>query len=494
MRSAMMRTTMKILTSPKMIHRLLLAIVLQWTAASGLAGNPIRLTLTLDPPEILPGIETSLRIEAFNSSSTPARMPAAMVLEVTPENGTPYLTVSGIGREGRFAVPFREKDGSGAMVPASGSRTFYLAAGPMAPWQNGRFWREPGVYRLRVIADDAFEKGHPSGDAFPLDAKFLVDPIASNYAQLTIVTPTGVDFEVFKMIAAAKDWGWPDSLANAIWQAYPDSTYAAYVVRVAPGDSLKQIQFYAEALAKNPRGTYGDWYRVSVARRYYGLSERALPDDLPRAFQYSEKARLLLEEVIQRNVEPAVVQEARQVLEQFGLSYDELKNYAERLRDATRPYCERLAVTRAHHTIDAVVNAPATSAEARKKLQEVLRHLDKFANEIEKTPPSMDSALAALKGAIMDLQDAVDAKLIDADTGTRWMAYVLGACAAAARKAIDAAAKDAGANAAKLAAARAKFEEARLVALDGDAKGASSRFKDALNLAYEASKARAEVC
>jgi hypothetical protein len=312
---------------------------------------------------------------------------------------------------------------------------------------------------------------------------------------LTIVTPSGVDLQVWKMIAERDDPFSFDALADAVWQAYPNSSYAPYMIRSAAGDTAKQVEYFAAALAKNPRGAFGDSYRVSMARGYYSMGEGALPTDVPRAFEYSEAARRLLEEVIRRNVEPQLVQTAKEELAKWGASLDELNDYAARMKNPDRPYCERLVVFHVSDSINRIVtNDLSMPKPARDKLGDVLQHTEKFATEIAKTPPSMSSALASLKVAIMSLDAALDDKLIDPALHLRWAGTLVGAAKVAAQKAIDAAARDAHVDVAKLASARAKFQEAQAMIDDKDLKGAANRFKDALNDAQEASKARPDPC
>jgi hypothetical protein len=476
-----------------MLKRVALALLLQLATLSAFAASPIRLTLALDPPETLPGIPVSFRIEAMNTSSSTSPMPKAMVLEVTPRDGDPYLTAMGVGRQRQFAIPFHDKNGAPIMLPGNGSQRFDFVAGPdTPPWRYGRFWREPGVYKL-LIADDGLTVPL-SGNAIALDSELLVGPVVSNTAVLTILTPTGADLEVWKLIEARDDPFWVDALADAVWQAYPNSFYAAYTFRKAPGDTAKQIEYVAAALAKNPRGAYGDWYRISIASEYYSLAEGTVRDDLPRAFEHSEAARRLLDEVIQRNVDPAAVQKAKDEIEKWSLSYEELKDYSERLRGAARGFCERLLALHERDSITRYMKDRDTAKSTSDALADVLVHIEKFATEVAKTPPSLSSALASLKVAIMTLESARDHQLIDDEHYEGWASTLVDAAEVAAEKAIDDDATDSHLNAAKLASARAKLQEARVMADDKDFKGAVNRFKDALNDAQEASKARPDPC
>jgi hypothetical protein len=316
-----------------MMRRLATTMALLMAIGFAASASTIKLSLTLEPAKTLPAIPVTFRIEAMNSGSARVAFPCCLVLQVTPENGEAFVTVAGPPRSEQRVVQLSFTDADRVWLGPGERKRLDMWAGPESPpWYAGRFWLEPGQYRLQLIADDGFRKSLLTDKALTLNEPFLIDPVASNATPLTIEMPKGADAEVWGLIKADGSWMWPDHLADKIWQLYPNSDYAAYAVRVdASRDPARQIQYYASALAKKPRGAFPDYYRLSIAQHHLDLMELAVDTDIPGAFRESEAARGLLEEILDDDTDSAAKVEAREVLKRVK-TMQQIVEYNARIR------------------------------------------------------------------------------------------------------------------------------------------------------------------
>jgi hypothetical protein len=286
-------------------------IILFALLAGNAAASSIQLTLTLDPAETLPGLPVSFRIQAVNTSSSPARLPRWAVLEVTPKNGQPFLTVAGIPRSIQRAAELR--DGGETMSPGETRRLDWWAGPESPPWWAGPFWLEPGVYSLRLIADDRLED-YGSDQYSP---EGLADPIVSTSAALTIAEPTGADFEVWQIAKLKQSWDWISSSANEIWTRYPESTYAGYTLPHSRDDwgiTLAAIErLLSERTGGNkPHGAYLDWWRLEAIQIHDQKMDAAVKNDPNAAYQDAQAMRRYIDTILANDTDPGLKRDAEE--------------------------------------------------------------------------------------------------------------------------------------------------------------------------------------
>lgn len=300
-------------------------------AATAAEGSTLKLALKIEPRKTLPGIPVTLELDFTNTGPVAVEVPRYAVLQVTPENGHPFLTAAGESlRSGsRLAELWgRSDDGDARPIVVEGggsSRRVVFHASPASPWQAGSFWMEPGRYRLRLIADAGFEATPPGDAALTLTEEYLVDPVVSNDVELTIETPKGVDAEVWHLGKQLAPRFWLADLGDTIWERYSDSEYAAYTFRKNPSrDEQSEIANATAALKKNPRGAFGDYYRQIIAAAHLSLMGQAAENDVPLALKHSQAAREMLEAIVRRHDSP-IKAEAERVLDTRVLSLQQIQ-------------------------------------------------------------------------------------------------------------------------------------------------------------------------
>jgi hypothetical protein len=299
------------------IRKAVLTVVVAVTCLATLrleASNAV-LTLSLDPPQTLPGIPVTFRVTATNTTSKAITLPNRVVLQVTPEKGASFLTAVGMPRSQTVVTTFPVDDLPVRLAAGESRRLDYWAMPDSPPWYAGPFWLEPGNYKLRLIADDGLIEDKLTGDGLTLSEPFLKDPILSNEALLTILVPTGVDAEVWRLAKTADSWNWQDRIAEKVWEVYPSSEYAGYLVPPNGGyDMDLRIKLLARCIERNPRGAYSDLFRLDLARTYLQRINRILKTgDVTSAFRSSENARVLLDRVLQSDTEPTIKREAKEL-------------------------------------------------------------------------------------------------------------------------------------------------------------------------------------
>jgi hypothetical protein len=311
----------------------LLPIIFFALVAGTAAASSIHLTFTLDPAETLPGLPVSFRVQAVNTSSSPARLPRWAVLEVTPQKGRPFLTESGTRGGVLHAAELRD---GGEMLSAGETRRLDWWAGPQSPpWFTGRFWLEPGVYSLRLIADDGLEEY--VSDQY--DAEGLDDPITSSAAVLTIQQPEGVDAEVWQMAKAKAHWNWIHNAAEEIWTRYPESTYAGYTLPHSSEDStLAAIErLISERTGGNrPHGAYLDWWRLQAIQIHDRKMHAAVTNDPNAAYQHAQVMRRYIDAILANDTDLGLKRDAEE--RKLNLpTLAQLEEYSRNLRNIYAP-------------------------------------------------------------------------------------------------------------------------------------------------------------
>jgi len=470
-----------------MRKRFLLCWMVALTAASA-AANPVRLTFALEPAESLPGIPVTFRVAAVNTGSVPASLPSHVRLEMITGATTSIAFPGARGENDLVAFPLFGDVASIALEPGEERRLHYFGAAGSPPWFCDERLQRPGVYRLRLRADRELSDGHwvPSPD-----------PAISNEVVLTITAPSGVDAEAWALIGGGNVClGW-DMHKAALWNEHPDSVYTSMTVR--PHDRLDVAAALASlqaTLAKNPPEGFADGLRLSIANRHIMLMESAITDgDVQLAFEHTEAARALFEELAMKDTVAEIKAAAQQSIRTDILTRAELDDYESRNRLAAppRPRCETDQISAVRAEVAQSAANPGKSAKARAKLEAVVKHLDAYAAEVRKSSPAMSQALHELRGAVTEIDNA-SRSLIGADEGMRWMSGIVNAAAMSAQKAVEVAAADSAARANMLTQAQQNFAEAQSAANQLDFRNAARLYKAALDKAEMATTTRGTFC
>jgi len=473
------------------MRRLLLSCTLAVLGSGAAVANPIRLTLAVEPEESLPGVPVTLRVSAINTGSVPARLAGHARLEVTA-GGTTFYAYPG-ARGDADAAPLPMPDGRAAswidLAPGEERRfDFFSAPGSPAYFCDERL-QQPGIYRLRLRADISYS----AGDPVPVE-----DPSISNEAILTMTTPTGVDAQAWTVIREMNlCMGW-DSHAATLWSEYPDSIYTAMTVRPSPRrDREAEMASLQATLAKNPPAGFADALKLNIANRHIMFMERAMlrEGDVQTAFEHSEAARLIFEELASKETALLIKMGAGEGLRVGVMTLAELQDYDRRLRALEPPAipCEGTQVAVVRSEIASVVGNPATSKQARSRLEMVLKNLDQYAAHLAKTPSAMSNSLHELRSAVGEIQHT-KGSVVPTEEGTRWLDALTAAAALSARKAVDAATADSGARTNMLAQAQQNLKEASTATDQRDFQAAVRLYKAALDKAEAASKLRVPFC
>jgi hypothetical protein len=356
-------------------------------AAPAVDLSSVAMTFAVEPAETLPGLPLSLRIGMSNQGSTPIVVPQWFALEVIPERGEPFMAVAQDPDEAtyRATLYFGAKR---ALAPAE-SATLDIPAGAMLPyWQYGfseLACLEPGRYRLRLIADDSFTVDRPGPRRL---SGSLAGSVTSNETTLTVIAPRGVDAGAWRL-ARRRGPFWGMAPFPELWQRYPGSAYAAYGVPVALDERKNHraiIELFGAALGRNPRGLFGDIYRLRIAeaRRARGVC-LARRNDVAASRAEKQAARELLVAIPRQSLVASLA----------SSELDTARRMPEKLSDFFE-----YSLSRARWVRSELAAGQDDGARSR-----TIRALDDFIAALDAVPPDEEHALSLLNAAIAELQN-----------------------------------------------------------------------------------------
>lgn len=460
--------------------------------AASASANPIQVTLSLEPSSALPGVPVTFRVTATNTGALAAQLPFVVRLEVTSDDGQRFFAIASGIEDANAPFPFPDEFGEEIplfveMAPGEQRQLDFVASPDSPPWFCDRRLIQPGVYRLRLISDPNFARGGSPG----------IDPIVSNEVALTVLTPTGVDAEVWHLPHADDRCTWWSKLAAQLWNLYPTSTYTPLTVRPSPRDDRGAlIDGLKATLTANPPRGFADHYREALGRLYLEVMREAMfRGDAPTAIQNADLAREVLTPLAQGDTEWSVRSRAQKLLTASVRTSEEINRFVENLHATDpQPPCEKSRVSGVRDAIRQAITALPANSNAKKKLETAAHSLDAYAAAASSTPRDMAAALRELEQAVGTLQTVVRSGDISATTGNNWMKELLRAAEESAQKAIAAAANDVAAKSKTLAQAKQLLAEAQNLVSTGDYHRAAGKFKDALAKAEASSAKRGDYC
>ncbi len=296
------------------------------------------LRIWVEPPSQLPFIAPSLRVEAVNTSSTPAELPLTVALQVMPSDGKPFIAHLGPPPYVRITW-FRSDDDDAASILLAPDETRDLSfwAGPASPVTADSRLLSPGTYRFQLVAHDKLNSDLLEGlDRVADQRGGLTDPILSNEATYVVETPEGEDaavWELIKQLLSPTLWG--DSLGSRIWAEHPSSRYAAFCFNdPKTNDPDVSIAAYTATLAKQPDRAWADRYRLGIARDELTRSSKFVDDsDAEGAFQAKQRAKSILTQLAREGLSPYLREEAQDLLDTHIWTREEIVHFIKRLNN-----------------------------------------------------------------------------------------------------------------------------------------------------------------
>jgi hypothetical protein len=464
------------------IRALAIAVVIIGSVASAAAGSTIHLNFTVEPAETLPFIPVAFRVRAINTGSAPAVLPIGVRLAIRTGSEDWKPVCFAHAETNGCADTFPVEEGPRIELAPGEERVLdFLPGLNSPPWFAHPDLREPGTHRLRLTTWGEFPGS---------------EEISSNEAVLTITTPTGEDAGAWKLIA-----GDPTNrgvFADQLWDLYPNSVYTAITPRVVAQDKTDwkaYLDAYTEVLGKNPPTGFADAFKRGMVEAHRQLMRDAAHQfDVQKAFQHTEAARALLQELVTKETEARLKLEAAKVLEENIMTLAEIEDLIEQLRFLKPgPACERADVKHVRSALVELMRR-AEDKQAETTLGEAIADLDKYEAGAAKTPPDMHAALAWLDQAASRIETALKHEWIPSTDGTNALKALARAAELSATKAIDASTKEPKVKQSDLDLAKRKSEEGRAAVEAGDFKKAISRFREAVHKAEGASSARGSFC
>jgi hypothetical protein len=315
--------------------RVLLGILLLSSAASG----QILLDLRVEPAELAPALRPTLRIEARNIGGAPARVPVRAALQVM-RDGRPFIAALS-SRSDSFVLVLDQQ----SILSPGEVLDLTLWESPGMPWwsSDARLY-PPGTYDLQLVLDDALDSERLAALDRVLDHPGLRASIVSNRARLVVAEPQGDAAVVWEMIRELPEpTFWTASLTEAIWEKAPESDYAVWAVPQRE-DRLETMALRQAVIDRDPDSLAADWQRLFIAQvegsRAYRL---ALQGDLKEASAASDRAKKLLERLMNDARDPRVRQEALERMRVDVSTREELEELHRLATGTAVPRLEALA-------------------------------------------------------------------------------------------------------------------------------------------------------
>ncbi|HUR79389.1 MAG TPA: hypothetical protein VM733_01390 [Thermoanaerobaculia bacterium] len=256
----------------------LLALTMIAGAAVSAAPAKPQVTLSINANRTLPGLAVPLELRVKNGASALHIAPAVRVFAISPAGESFFLTWGENGTSGDLDVGLTDEEDPSFNLPANNTADFAVPALDLSrpSWAlDPRMLALPGEWSLQVqlFTDDE------------------ADPIAvSNFAKLTVATPTGRDVATWEAIRRREYWGAADKL-NA---ENPESPYFPYLATlVARLSTMEKVGIISRAMELHPNSPAVPSLRYAVAL-YYGMeADRVFFKDrnFDKAVSLAEKGR-----------------------------------------------------------------------------------------------------------------------------------------------------------------------------------------------------------
>ena len=321
--------------------------VLLVSLSSGHLAADVKVSLSVEPTHVLPGIAPSIHVTVTNDGPADATLPPKLLLRVIPAKSPAFIAEWGAGQEHRFSnARFPGESRPGVAAHSTHDFVFTSYSLDRVPgWFYDARLNAPGTYRLQLLLFDRLaETAVFQADPLSIETALPVSAISAE-AVLTIDTPRGADAELWgrlQRIAARHgmsnwspvlwgDAGWRDFVRDAA-DDNPTSPYAAYVIRdyaeTSAGERLAPEERLAKAervLKVQPATAVREDIQLFIAEMEVRIAEHAASQpnpDLRRAIFYYDRARGDLQALERTARDPAIRERSREQREHLPATAD----------------------------------------------------------------------------------------------------------------------------------------------------------------------------
>lgn len=237
------------------IRLLIAALIINAPYAVSAATPPIRATLILPNPTVLPGVPFDLAVEFKNESSRPLSVGLIAHMHVTLSDGHTYVT-------SHYSPLTPDSDiRESTLELAPGEAVQRYISWFVQSWGSDGKFTGPGIYDIQL----ELERG---ADTPPEN---YVGRILTTHARLERVVSPGIDEKIWQNMLAARKGDWSDNafertgegaeLVKNIVETASDSGYYPYAVffnrlNVPRADSIAPLLDAAERYRTSPAAPY----------------------------------------------------------------------------------------------------------------------------------------------------------------------------------------------------------------------------------------------
>jgi hypothetical protein len=287
-----------------------------------------------EPASVLPGIPFWISLTVTNSGKRPVSMPRTYLVEVTPAEGPSFVAEQVTTRVAQLPAEYA---GPQSVISAGSSRVVDFAAGDdlgTGILFEQRLWA-PGKYVMRLVFSDELTEAAITSPHW--SAAIASPAVVSLPFEIVVERPVGSDAAVWSaVLEATHHRAWLSNsptggaTAQALWERFPDTKYAAYLIRAA----------------------------VREVRRNGGPARAARVDDMLKTIEDLDSTGILAEEIrLGRSLQKAQLSAGQSDVGSALRAADSVRHELERLSaDSSLHEHTRL---RARLAVDAVESADA---------------------------------------------------------------------------------------------------------------------------------------
>ena len=259
-----------------------------------------------EPASVLPGTPFWISLTVTNSSERPLQLPRAFLVEVAPNQGTPFIAEQVTSR---IALLPAEYQGTQGVVPPRSSRVVDFPTG--LDLGDGflferRLWT-PGKYAIRLFFSDGITDESIARPDWPV--ALSSSAVVSLPFELVVEKPVDSDAAVWSELMEAthnrlllSNWPKGGRLALDLWERFPTTRYAPYLILAAaaevrrnggPERHTRAVEMLKMIEELDSNGVLGEKLRLSRSLR--AIEDVITARDVESALDSAQRARAELE-------------------------------------------------------------------------------------------------------------------------------------------------------------------------------------------------------
>lgn len=215
-----------------------IGVVMLLTVAGLLHADGLAVTrAAAEPASVLPGVPFWISLTVTNSGKRPVAMPRTYLVEVTPAEGLPFVAEQVTTLVAHLPAEYA---GPQSVIGAGNSRVVDFAAGDdlgTGILFDQRLWA-PGKYVIRLVFSDELTDAAVKAPAW--SAAIASPAVVSLPFEIMVEKPAGSDAAVWSaVLEATHHRAWLSNsptggrTGQELWERFPDTKYAAYLIRAA---------------------------------------------------------------------------------------------------------------------------------------------------------------------------------------------------------------------------------------------------------------------